>query len=345
MEEMTSETFTIFEEIIATMSSGQDPANVLIAKFNDAQVSPAIVYHLRLLVASWMKGNYAEFEPFLHEPVISYVEQKVLPVDMEIEDVPIKALFDVLLKPASIGLEIVNLDRTEGSEANVIRMSGDTNSQDPAAMGLTIHLLYRPGHYDILYQEVVIQAPPVPVGPSSLQVNRATSFSQPHEFQSTGFSLQQFSTLNMNALAMIPRLDSATLVSTSASSPMTDPYAPSPQSTWVSPGFPDALPTPPPAPQQPSPPQQQPTSPTAVSHPLRFSKYNFPNLPEMAENNTNYEPTFTTNTFKNSHFNVAHYSNNNFQPEMYRPEAEDASTSTRSGGRKRSSEHCAGVKK
>jgi ubiquitin thioesterase protein OTUB1 len=44
-----------------------------------------------------------------------------------------------------------------------------------------------------------------------------------------------------------------------------------------------------------------------------------------------------TTTFKNSHFNVAHYNNPNFQPEEYRPGSDDHDTPPRASGRKRGS--------
>ncbi|RYP66474.1 hypothetical protein DL770_008796 [Monosporascus sp. CRB-9-2] len=45
---------------------------------------------------------------------------------------------------------------------------------------------------------------------------------------------------------------------------------------------------------EPSPMSNDPT------HPLRFSRWNFPDLPELAENAASYEPAFTTNSFKES---------------------------------------------
>ncbi|KAI1130826.1 hypothetical protein F5Y10DRAFT_103409 [Nemania abortiva] len=74
-----------------------------------------------------------------------------------------------------------------------------------------------------------------------------------------------------------------------------------------------------PPPTQQIPPQQQ-----STLHPLRFSKYNFPDLQGMsAENSSAKEPAFTTDTFKNSHFNTAHYNNPDFRPEMYHPGAQE----------------------
>lgn len=49
-----------------------------------------------------------------------------------------------------------------------------------------------------------------------------------------------------------------------------------------------------------------------------------------AETPSSHEPAFyPSNTFRNSHYNAAHWDNNNFQPEMYQPDAEDEVPSSR----------------
>ncbi|KAI1080622.1 cysteine proteinase [Whalleya microplaca] len=337
-EDMVSETFDLFNEVIAAVSSGHDALGLVMAKFNDASSSQSIVYHQRLLASSWLKGNYAQYEPWIAGGVENYIQDTVMPVDREIDHIGVVLLFDVLLKPANMVLEIAYLDRSDGLEVNTHRMPGEAIGQDPNVLGPMIHLLYRPGHYDILYRDSVIQAPPVPPAPTNLQINRAT-FTHHHEIESTMPSLQGDFTLDMTALGMIPGFEPPPSLSPLASppaapSPMTDPYAASPQSPWLPQHFPDGMPAAPPPQQQPSPPQQHATTPMTI-HPLRFSKYNFPDL---VETNTFHEPAFQTNTFKNSHFNVAHYNNMNFQPEMYRPDAEEEIPTGKGGGRKRSSD-------
>ncbi|RYP90627.1 hypothetical protein DL770_003228 [Monosporascus sp. CRB-9-2] len=340
-EDMISETFDLFQEVIVAMSNGQDCMGPLMAKFNDISLSQYIIYHLRLLAASWLRGNSADFQPYLPVDINNYIEGTVMPVDQEIDAICVKVLVDVLLKPANMVLEIAYLDRSDGAEVNVHRMPEEANGQDLAASDSIIYLLYRPGHYDILYRDPVLQHPPAPTAPVSLQVNRVSSFAHHHEIQSNVPSLQDFNTLNVGTLSMIPAFEPtglSPLVPPQPASPMSAAYVPSPQSPWIPQPFPEPMQAPTLVPAQPSPPQQQPTT-----HPLRFSKWNFPDLPEMAENVASYEPALMTNSFKNSHFNVAHYSNNNFQPEMYRPEAEEAAAG-RSGPRKRSTD-CAGIRK
>ncbi|KAI2472233.1 cysteine proteinase [Annulohypoxylon bovei var. microspora] len=342
-EDMVSETFVLFDAIIAALSNGQDAMQFVMEKFNTPESSQSIVYHQRLIASSWLKGHAPNYEPWIPGTIENYIQDTIMPIDREIDHIGVVLLHDFLLKPASIILEIAYLDRSDGVAVNVHRMPEEANGEDPASLGPMIYLLYRPGHYDILYRDSVIQPPPMQPAPTTLSINRATSFTHHHEIESTMPPLQDFA-VDLSALAMIPGFGAPEMSPLgsppAAPSPLTDPYAPSPQSPWMPQPFPDGLATRPPPP-QPSPPQQQPTTPMTV-HPLRFSKYNFPDL---VETSTFHEPAFTTNTFKNSHFNVAHYNNMNFQPEMYRPEADEEIPHGKGGGRKRSSEHCAVIKK
>lgn len=338
-----AETWALLHAVATAMAAGQDPMPLVLEKFNNPESSQSIVYHMRLIASSWLKGNPANYEPWISGTIENYNQDTIMPIDREIDHIGVVLLHDFLLKPANIILEIAYLDRSEGVEVNVHRMPEEANGKDPATLGPIVYLLYRPGHYDILYRDSIIQPPPMPPAPTTLSINRATP-SYHHEIESTVPSLSDFAAVDMSSLAMIPGFGAPPEMSPlgsppAAPSPLTDPYAPSPQSPWMPQPFPDGLATRPPPP-QPSPPSQQPTTPMTVHHPLRFSKYNFPDLVEPT---SVHEPAFTTNTFKNSHFNVAHYNNMNFQPEMYRPEAEEEIPHGKGGGRKRSSEHCSAV--
>lgn len=341
LELMMEATLLLFNDIITDMSERNDPMPNLFAKFNDPQTSNCYVYHLRLLAAARLKDNRDEYEPYLDDTIQNYIDKTVMPVNREIDHICVVALHHILLRPTNMVLDIAYLDRSEGTEVNVHRLPEEANGQDPSTLGPIIYLLYRPDHYDILYRDTQVHIAPVPAMPApvELRINRVNSF-VPHnqDFEEPVAAMQDTSySMDMTALAMIPGLPS-----TLSPPPMTDPYASSPASSWVSHFTPEVI-SPPPQ-NQPSPPQQQ-----ATVHQLRFSKYNFPNLHEMAaESGSAHEPPFTTNTFKNSHFNTAHYNNLNFQPEMYQPDAEEEASSnghSKIGGRKRSTEHCPGIKK
>lgn len=326
-EDMVGESFEVLEEILASITHGHAAMTQLAAKFNDPGVSAAIVYHLRLLASSWLRENADEIQPFLGGTTItSYIQNTVLPVDIEIDHMGIKALVDVLLRPANMVLEIAYLDRSPGDKVNVHRMPEEANGQDPAVLGAIIRLLYRPNHYDILYMEDNIPAQPIPMPMHSndLQVHRATSFIQHEQIQGT-IPMHDYATLDLSTLAMIPGMDIpglSMIMPPQASAPaLTGSFTPSPVS-WASPSYVDSVGDASPAPMQhdvvsfPQQQQQQHMTKPMTLHPLRFSKYNYEGSPSQ-------EPAFTTSLFKNSHFNKAHFSNDDFQPEMYSPESEE----------------------
>ncbi|KAI0203279.1 peptidase C65 Otubain-domain-containing protein [Astrocystis sublimbata] len=343
VELMVDETLTLYNAIIGDMSEGNDPMQTLTRKFNEDEISACVVYHLRLLVSARIKGNSANYAPYLPGPIDNYISDTVLGLNRDIDHPCIIALHDILLRPTNMVLNIAYLDRSEGTEVNMHMFPEEAMGQDPTTLGPIIDLLFRPDHYDILYRANQVHVSPVPAVPSpiDLQVHRASSFVSHQNFEQPVTAMQDASyAMDMGVLAMIPGLASSTL---SPSSMTTDPFAPSPAPTWASQPFtPEAASAP--LPSQPSPPQQQ-----ATVHLLRFSKYNFPSLHEMAPgSNSGHDPPCTTNTFKNSHFNTAHYNNLNFQPEMYQPDAEDEAAGnghSKMGGRKRSTEHCPTIKK
>ncbi|KAK8104514.1 peptidase C65 Otubain-domain-containing protein [Apiospora kogelbergensis] len=354
-EDFTDITFELMTELIQALAGGADPMKLLMEKFNDGMASAAMIYHLRLLAASWLKGNFAEYEAFIPGDVNSYCDEWILPVDREIDHLGMVLLFKVLLKPANMVLEIAYLDRSEGDQVNVHRMPDEANGKDAASVEPMIQLLYRPGHYDILYRTggTAMQTPPIPSGPTSLQVNRVTSLSHQHDIrQSSVSSLQDYATLDMTALSMIPAMGPPSISPLGSPpadcSPVADAYTPPPMSPWVTSPYSvsDGLPPTQLLPQQQSSPPQQEAPLISPLNSLRFSKYNYP-LPGLGEraspgsSTTLSEPTFTTSMFKNSHFNTAHYNNPHFQPEEYKPENDEdlqpaSSNSSRNGGRKRS---------
>lgn len=327
-EDMVEETQILYQEILSVLPNADAAMALLTAKFNNPDSANAIIYHLRLLAASWLKGNVDQYEHFIqgHGSVQAYCSEWIEPPDREIDHLCIALLFNVLLKPAGMVLEVAYLDRSEGQEVNNYRLPEEARGQDLANLGPVICLLYRPDHYDILYRP-----PPAPL---NIQVNRATSFSHEHQITSNISSLGSFAALDISPLAMIPGFGDSGISPLAGpdASPLADPYAPSPQSPWMAQPFGPSLSQHQAA--TPSPPQPAMATPVGpMNHPLRFSKYNFPG---MVENAPVSEQTFSTVTFKNSHFNTAHYNNPNFQPEEYRPDGEEATDREKMCGRKRS---------
>jgi ubiquitin thioesterase protein OTUB1 len=320
-EDMAEETTALFQELLNQGPQPDLALAVVTEKFNNGESAKAIIYHLRLLAASYLKENAATYEGFIPDGrgITGYCQETIESVDREIDHLGVILLYNILLKPAGFVLEIAYLDRSEGEQVNTHRLPGPMDPQDPSTLGPAAYLLYRPDHYDILYKP---QQPTMDV-----QVNRA-AFAHQIPIASSPHSMQTISSVevDMTALTMLPGFGGTTglspLAGAGAPSPIDDGYTPSPQSPWMAqPQFPEAYPQGhglsmlPQVPQQ-----QQPPSRIETSHPLRFSRWQYPELMENAP--LPPEPTFMTQSFKNSHFNTAHYNNPNFQPEEYRPDEE-----------------------
>ncbi|KAF6842567.1 peptidase C65 Otubain [Colletotrichum musicola] len=342
-EDMVDETIGLLRDVADSISNPHMAMQILVARFNDVDASNAIIYHLRLLASSWLKGNAEAYEPFISGDtgLAGYAAEIERP-NREIEHLGIMLLVEVLLKPVNFVLEIAYLDRSAGSQVNTYRFPNEANGQDPASLGPIIYLLYRPDHYDILYK-----SPPNPA-PLNLQVNRATSFSHRQEIASVTQSLHSFANVDYSPLAMLPGfggppsgLSSAlsSLGSPASTSPLPDAYDPSPQSPWLATPYSDHLqqqqqqqPVSAPRPQPQAPPQSQsapasgkPSQP--VDYQLRFSHqcWHLSNAssaqPSILSGRSGFqEPNFTTAMFKNSHFNKAHYQNPHFHPEEWTPD-------------------------
>ncbi|OHW93960.1 ubiquitin thiolesterase [Colletotrichum incanum] len=345
-EDMVEETITLLKDLAQNIANPQLAMHILVQRFNDQDASNAIIYHLRLLASSWLKGNPESYEPFIpaETGIAGYCGELERP-NREIEHLGITLLAQVLLKPVNFVLEIAYLDRSPGSQVNIYRFPDEANGQDPANLGPIIYLLYRPDHYDILYK-----SPPDP-SPLNLQVNRATSFSHRHEIASVAPSLHSYAHLDYGPLAMLPGFGGpasglssglSSLGSPTSTSPLPDAFDPPSHSPWLATPYSDHMQqqqqqqqqpvsVPHPQPQtasQPQPPTPAPVKPTQpVDYQLRFSHQCW------HLNNTNsaqpsilsapsgfQEPSFTTAMFKNSHFNKAHYNNPHFHPEEWTPD-------------------------
>ncbi|KXH39565.1 peptidase C65 Otubain [Colletotrichum nymphaeae SA-01] len=345
-EDMVEETIGLLKDVAQNIANPQLAMDIMVQRFNDQGSSNAIIYHLRLLALSWLKGNVELYEPFIpaETGIIGYCAEIERP-NREIDHLGIILLVQVLLKPINFVLEIAYLDRSPGNQVNIYRFPDEANGQDPATLGPIIYLLYRPDHYDILYK-----SPPNPA-PLNLQVHRVGSFSHSQEIASVGPPLHSYS-LDYGPLAMLPGfggppsgLSSAlsSLGSPTSTSPLPDAYDPSPQSPWLTTPYSDhhiqqqqqqqqqTAPAPRPQPQTPARPQQSTPAPTKPSQPvdyqLRFSHqcWHLNNTssaqPSVIPGQAGFqEPSFTTAMFKNSHFNKAHYNNPHFHPEEWTPD-------------------------
>lgn len=325
--DFVDETTQLCKDIAENIHTPEIATAILETKFNDDS-SMGLLYHFRILAASWLKGHRDEYGGFIDIGIDQYVQTVIDPIDREIDQMGVVLLVEVLLKPVGFTLEIAYLDRSPGDQVNTHRFP-DNNSGGPF-----MHLLYRPGHYDILYKPNTSQ---------TIQVNRMS-------YEPTSFApapAPSFpGTFDYNPMLMIPGLGGLGQFTT----PMGQlggsslDFNPNPQTSWFSSPCVDPSPTPPtqpipstPAyatPQQESLPAVQPQAATpgpSTQHEIRFSRYQYA---EAMDVNQWPEQSFQTSMFKNSHFNKAHYNNPDFTPEEYNPGADDSGERLEKGKKK-----------
>ncbi|KAK7607439.1 peptidase C65 Otubain-domain-containing protein [Phyllosticta paracitricarpa] len=333
-EDFAEETFALLRKLSSNAHATDD--SVLLDAFNDEIVSQSIITHLKLLTSAWIRTHAADFEPYLlGQDIRQYCSSSVEAAVCEIEHVSLTALFQVLLRPASIALEALYLDRSSGDEVSTYEFDVSGPDDLPVLNPPTIRLLYRPGHYDILYKPEDLPQPVVasPMG-NQVAVNLAPHLSEDSVYINRGFS---------DVLAYIPGMGPTTLAPPlEQPSYLSDPY-----------GFPQSAP--PPVQPQPQPmyaplpvthanhdyvapslpmdnrvglPVNTP-GPMARDEPFRLR----PSVYELAQDFApapSHAATLQTPIFKNSCYNTAHFLNPDFQPEEWTPDAADYGSHPRS---------------
>ncbi|RKF62763.1 Ubiquitin thioesterase OTUB1 [Erysiphe neolycopersici] len=357
-EDMVAETIGLLKDLAELVQVNPHEAEcILMERFNNAIISNSIVYHFRLLASSWLKANPETYEGFILDGsgVDAYSQNYIEPVNVEIEHLIMCVLIDVLLKPIGIAVEIVYLDRTPGSQANTHIFQDEDPVGVPKNPGSpTIHLLFRPSHYDILYRDELMPLlpPTVPLTSTTIQANSAfidhhygednsvcevgnflfhtsipSSFSYPSRSPKS-FQYENIQSitnpLEQSRLSLVsPCTSPAQSVSscTFSTNPTSGSCLRSPSIDIVSPTF-SQFPfhsnhSPSQRTQYYSSPSTQP--PRNSSSSFRPSKYEWVAASDWQES----QLALQSPTFKNSHYNTAHFNNANFQPEQWMPDLDD----------------------
>jgi ubiquitin thioesterase protein OTUB1 len=270
-EDFAEEAHGLLRDLATNITNPGLARVILLQRFNDNTVEANIIYYFRMLAATSLKANAAIYDPFVadHGGIASYCSQAIDIVNREIEHLGIIGLANLLLKPIDFVLEIAYLDRSPGSQVNRYCFPEEANGQDPAVLGPTLYLLYRPDHYDILYRTPPIQAPPaVPSGSVDLQVNRVSSLTNNMTINTIAGGAANFTSSGMDLLSMLPNFSLNSLTSMgdlgnispmtsppTAASPVSEHYVSSQQSnSWT----PFSEPLPSQVPQQQPPPSLPP---------------------------------------------------------------------------------------
>ncbi|KAL5431918.1 hypothetical protein PMIN07_012536 [Paraphaeosphaeria minitans] len=185
--DFAEEAYDLLRKLGASLQVGNG-ANLLLEAFNDMAVSMAIITYVKLLASAWIQSRADEYQNYLQTDVKTYCSQNIEAALCEIDDVAVAALSEALVKPAGIGLEILYLDRSIGEEVNAHAISQPMNFSGLLPM---IRLLYRPGHYDILYKAEDLPAPP-----QQAPIHVALAYSNSHSFEAAS--------PDANLLSMIP---------------------------------------------------------------------------------------------------------------------------------------------
>ncbi|KFY03137.1 hypothetical protein O988_01688 [Pseudogymnoascus sp. VKM F-3808] len=325
-EDIREEVLNLLRDLAATvhLRPPSDADSIILQRFNDEEVSNAIIYFFRLLASAWLKANSVTYRDFIPDGLgVDYYSKSLIePAKTEIEHLGMTLLIEVLMKPA------------------------DDESGTPIYAGVPmVHLLYRPGHYDILYKErphaLSLRQQQIIDGASSsanIQVNRASVLNCVQDPS----PITNFDSSDLSVIAGIPGLSMAPLgnhgfpsaplgdckpvlspsysLDTSVSSPTMPSVLPIltvPSQSSRAPIFPPVT-----LPIHSGPSKTQ----LARAVPLTTAEAPARNLgSQFRHSKYEYESdwsdpspqqsSFQTNTFKNSHYNTAHYNNPNFQPE------------------------------
>nr|CCA18842.1 ubiquitin thioesterase otubain putative [Albugo laibachii Nc14] len=132
--------------------------------------SEYLVWYARLLTAGYLKQHAERFRPFIAglcpgQTVEQFCSAEVEPMGKECDQPQIMALaeaLDICVRieyldgRASLGSDLPHyICRSSSRESTSIQGKADPDASEaatsPANPTITIHLLYRPGHYDILY--------------------------------------------------------------------------------------------------------------------------------------------------------------------------------------------------
>ncbi len=142
--------YEVVEEKMKAVKNGEYDEMMLLTIFQTDEISNRIVWYLRLITAAYLKIHRVEYEPFLEFEVEmdQYCSKYVEVMDQEADHIHVIALTKALKVPVEIAymsgsdtMEQVNFHEFYPDEAS----KGDITLKP-------LVLLYRPGHYDILYR-------------------------------------------------------------------------------------------------------------------------------------------------------------------------------------------------
>lgn len=112
--------------------------------FKDKMLADSIVMYSRFLTSAFLRINQERFEGFTegYATVVDFCKSEVEPMDRESEQLQVMAVAEVF----GVRIKIIYLDRSDSDVCTELVFPIDYSGPD-----FTVHFLYRPGHYDLLY--------------------------------------------------------------------------------------------------------------------------------------------------------------------------------------------------
>ncbi|KXS17767.1 cysteine proteinase [Gonapodya prolifera JEL478] len=134
-----------YDTFLAAMKLREAPGEPTgLEVFQSEYASSTTICHLRLCTGAELKRSRDLYEGFAEMPIDEFVIKSVEPMALEADNLQISALVNAI---PLVNIRIANLDTTPGS-INFHEFS----PMDADAKTLpVITLLFRPGHYDVLY--------------------------------------------------------------------------------------------------------------------------------------------------------------------------------------------------
>ncbi|KAK4486037.1 hypothetical protein RD792_008700 [Penstemon davidsonii] len=158
--------FTLFLEQLEGVLSGNEDSishDELVQRSRDQSISDYVVMFFRFIASGEIKKRSEFYEPFIqgltNTSVQQFCKSSVEPMGEESDHVHITALSDALGVP----IRVVYLDRSHGDKGSSVSvnhhdftpvacdLTNATSASGSEAVKPFVTLLYRPGHYDILY--------------------------------------------------------------------------------------------------------------------------------------------------------------------------------------------------
>ncbi|KAI9333302.1 peptidase C65 Otubain-domain-containing protein [Obelidium mucronatum] len=144
-----------FFEPLADVVADSFTAEKLNETIEKEYISDTIVCYLRLVTAAELKKNRDLYEAFIldsYPTLDEFIAHQVEPMGVESDQIHIVAMANAL----GVTFNVANLDASDTTDLNFhdiapmfpLELEGNDAASQPV-----IHLLYRPGHYDIVYMK------------------------------------------------------------------------------------------------------------------------------------------------------------------------------------------------